>query len=139
MQAKSLVGANLKILVNNHLFGIGTAVDWSMDYGRKAIFGIDSYLPQEIASSQVTVSGTIECIRTKLSGGLEGLGIAATDQNILFEKYIKITLIDRQTDTIVFNCYNVLVSNQNWKAGAGSIVRGSFSFQGITNSNEVSQ
>jgi hypothetical protein len=137
MQAKSLTGANLKIFINGRLFGIGTASEWHADYGRKTIFGIDSYLPQEIASGQVTVNGSIDCIRTKLSGGLEGAGIAANDQNILLEKYIRITLIDRQTDTTIFNCFNALVSSQSWKASSGSIMRGSFSFIGTNWSNEV--
>src|SRR5277367_2004595 len=129
MQAKSLTGANLKIFINGNLFGVGTAVDWSADYGRRAIFGVDSYLPQEIASSQVTINGTIECIRLKLAGGLDGLGIGPNDQNILLEKYIQITLIDRQTDATVFQCFNAVVSNQSWRAHTSAVLRGSFSFQ----------
>jgi hypothetical protein len=137
MQAKSLVGANLKIFINGHLFGVGTATEWSVDYGRKYIFGIDSYLPQEIASGQVTITGTVECIRTKLSGGLEGYGVVAQTQNILLEKYIRITLIERQTDTTIFNCFNALVSNQNWRATSEMTMRGSFSFLGTNSTNEL--
>lgn len=135
-KAKALAGAGLKLYINNRLFAIATGFEWRSEGGRRAIYGLDQVNPIELAPSVSTVTGTVECLRIKLDGGLEGRGIVTSDANMLLEKYISIVLIDRLNDTVVFRCENAAVNTQQWKVNSKGLLAGSFTFQGITWDNE---
>lgn len=135
--AKTIAGANIKVLINDATFGICTHAEFTSGTGRRAIFGLDSVTAFELAPGQQTVSGRMDCTRIKLSGGLEGFGVVAPSEKILLEKYITITLIERSTGSILFRCEQAAVDTQNWVADARGIMRGSFVFTGIAWFNEI--
>ncbi len=138
-KAKATIGAGFKLYINNRIFGIATGFEWSSEAGRKAIYGLDSVNPFELAPGANSVRGKVDCIRIRLDGGLEGRGIAAPSngQDILSEKYISIVLVDRLTDTVVFRCDQCAVQSQSWRTDTKNIMRGNFSFLGIEWSNEA--
>jgi hypothetical protein len=137
MKAQSLAGASLKLYINNRPVGIATGFDWTIDYGRTPIFGLDQVTAYELAPGQINVKGRIDCTRIKRDGGLEGRNIVASADNILNEKYINIILIDRDSGSIVFRAELAAIGIQNWRVDPKGILRGSFSFVGFQVTNEL--
>lgn len=134
--SQALTGAGLKLYVNNRVFGIVVSFEWSADGGRRAIMGLDQIVPFELAPGGNTVKMKIDCIRIKNDGGLEGRGIAASDHNLLLEKYISIILVDRHTGKTVFKCDRAAVNTQTWRVEARGLMRGSITLEGIDWKNE---
>lgn len=139
MVIKATPGSALIVYINSRPFGAATSIDWSVDVGRRAIYGLDQITPVELAPGPVKTTGRIECFRVRLDGGLEGRGFLAATQNLLSEKYIHIMVIDRLTDSVVFEAIDAAVNNQNWRAETKGILRGGFAFESITNANEASK
>lgn len=133
---KSLRAADLQVYINGKLFAICTGFRFTEDFGRHEIFGIDQYTPFELAPGQSSVKGSIDCIRLRQDGGIEGYGVAAPQSVRLLEKYFSLAIVDRSTDTIIFAIDDATVSNQTWQVSAKGDLTGSFMFQGITWSNE---
>lgn len=135
--AKSLRGADIRVFINGKIYPPVVSFRFSASTGREAIHGIDKSEAQELAPGATTIKGTMEVIRIRASGGLEGAGIAAPERKILQEKYFSLTIIDRVTDTVVLQIDQAAITDQNWQTASKSITTGSFSFEGIGWSNEV--
>lgn len=135
----TLTSANLKVAINNVTIGFVTSFDYSIEYGKDDLRGIDVPFPQEIAPGSQTLRGTIQCVRLRSSGALENFGITAnqaptttgvvTDQQI--EKYISLAITERDTGRIVFRCDKATVTTQRWQLSSRGFVTGSFDFEGF--------
>jgi len=112
--------------------GIVNSFEYSIDTGRKAIYGIDSIIPFELAPGPYSITGRIQCVRIRFDGGLEGRGISASQSNLLLEKYVSFSLVDRASDRVIFRLDDAAVITQNWIINERSVMRGSFSFEGLT-------
>ena len=134
--AQATVGSGVKLYINNRVFGIVTSFEWMLDGGRKAIRGIDQTTPFELAPTNSTLRGTINCVKVRGDGGLEGRAISAIESNVLLEKYISILLVDRLSGDVIFRCDKAAVNSQNWRVGAKELLRGSFTFEGLEWSSE---
>jgi hypothetical protein len=135
-QAQSTAASSYKLYINNRVFGIATGFEFSEEVGRRAIYGLDQITPYELAPGTNTITGRIDCIKARNDGGLEGRGVATSHNNRLLEKYISIMLVDRITDKVVFRCDEAAVNNQTWRTEAKMIMRGSFTFTGISRTSE---
>jgi hypothetical protein len=141
------LGANLKLVINNHTIGLVSGFSYSIDYGRKSLRGIDDPFAQEIVSGQQTLRGTVNCIRIK-GDSLERRGIVRNQvqsgsvldvtgvknpvsTDLLAEAYLSIALIDRSSGEVVFQADRALVTTQNWSVGPRGIMTGSFDFEAI--------
>lgn len=148
MKAFTVSGARLKLLINGRTIGFVTGFNWNIDYGKKAIRGIDSPFPQEIAPGQQTLRGSIRCIRLKDIGDLEGYGIVAEQSptntsninqtsnsatsrlsDVQIEKYINITMIDVGSEKVIFKADKATILSQSWGVTAKTIMEGSFDFE----------
>jgi hypothetical protein len=136
-QSKSLRGADAQLYINGNIFPICTGVRWRADTGRHAIYGIDQMTPFELALGQVSIKGTVECLRQRQDGGLEGRGVTAPEHSILLEKYFSMALVDRSTDTLIFVIDEASVGGQSWSINAKGQLIGNFDFEGIAWSNEA--
>lgn len=132
MITKSLTGAKIKLYINSSLFAIATDIDYTIDYGRSAIYGLDRYTPFELAPGQVSVRGSVKCVRLHFGGSLEDRGVVAPESQLLSEKYISIQLVDRLTDRVLIKIDKAAVSRQSWNVESKNIVKGSFEFEGLT-------
>lgn len=128
---RTLRGADLQVYINGRLFAVATGVRWTAEDGRHAIYGIDQYTPFELAPGQTTIKGTIDCLRQRLDGGIEGRGIHAPESKIMLEKYFALAIIDRSTDSTVLAIESAAVTSQQWQAVAKGEYTGSFSFEGL--------
>ena len=57
----------------------------------------------------------------------------------MLEKYIRIDILDRVTDKLVFSAINAVVTEQTWQATAKQHMIGSFSFEAQDYTNEAAQ
>ncbi len=93
-------------------------------------------MPFELAPGAYSVKGTIEFTKVRSDGGLEGRAIAVSQNNILLEKYIQITIVDRATDVVIFRSDHAAITGQQWTASAKTLMSGSCSFECIDWANE---
>ena len=133
---KIIRGPDLLCYINGNLIGEFTDLSYSIDYGRKAIFAIDSLSPYEIAPGPVKVSGKIDLLRIRGSGGLEGRGLVARISQLTKEKYVNLTIIDKVLDLEILKVTKAQVITQQWSVSAKKQMVGSFTFEGITAENE---
>jgi hypothetical protein len=136
---KTLRGADLQLYINGRLFAICTGIRFEASAGRHAIYGIDQFTPFELAPGAASIKGTVDCVRIRASGGLEGAGVAAPESLLMQEKYFSMALVDRLTDTIVLQVEAASLDAQNWQVAAKGEMAGSFSFTGLTWVNEAGQ
>lgn len=137
MQEKIISGPSLKCYINGDLLGIVTNFRFTVRTSHIPLRGIDVNTVQEFAPSTYTVLGSIEVVRTRGSGGLEGAGIVPFSDTILLEKYLRIDLLDRVTDKVVFSAINGVVTEQSWQTGPKSLMTGAFSFEATDFTNEA--
>ena len=136
-QTKTITPAHLKLYVNGQLIGIAMGGSYQIQTAVRDIRAIDSNVAYELAPTQCDVSGTIQIVRLHGTGGIEGEGIAAFDEEILLQKYSTITLVDRKTDLNMQEFGRCLCTGQQWNIPTRGIVTGSFSFKGTAWSNEA--
>ena len=136
--SKTLRGADIRVFINGKIYSSIVSVRWSTSNGMHAIMGIDSSTPFELASSTCSVKGTFEILRIRASGGLEGAGISPPEAAVLLGKYFGLTIVDRLSDTVILQVDEAAVVDQNWTISTRSLMSGSFSFEGIGWTNEVS-
>lgn len=137
MSGQPIVGANLKLYINNRPFGIATNIEWTRQDQHKAVYGIDSIVPYELLPQTTSINGKVSFTAIKRDGGLIGRSIVARTTEILREKYISIVLVDRDSGFIILRVDQCIVTTQSYKADAKGILRGVFSFEGIESSTGV--
>jgi len=70
--SRVLKSAEIKVFISGKLFSEIQGLTYTIDYGEHEIYGIDSQFAQEIAPTRLSVSGTMNGVRVKLTGGLQG-------------------------------------------------------------------
>lgn len=105
MKSVVLVGANIKLFINNKVYAPVQAISLDIDYAEEVIYGIDSPWPQEIAGGKVTIRGSVQGLRIKDSKGLQAQndGIRPLFSDLAASPYISIRIQDISTnEDIVF-------------------------------------
>lgn len=126
-----LNGALVKIFINNRLYGAAQQIQYTIDYGENAIFGIDSTWPQEIASARTTVKGQISALRMQGSSGSQGFQATPLFREIQSSPYISIRIQDRISgEDILFVPY-AKVSSESISIGIKNTVKVTLAFEGI--------
>jgi len=133
----TLKGAECKLYVGGKLYPEVQSITWTNDYGENSIFGIDSPYAQEITTTQVTVKGTVNGLRIKLTGGLQGYELRTKINQILHAPYISLRVRDRRSDTDIFWVPQMKVSNETYTIPAKGVVKVNFNFIGIIPYNEL--
>lgn len=134
---RTITGAHVICYVNGARFGRVTSVIWKSATPRKAIYGLDSVDPHELAPTTTRISFTVNLLRTIGDGGAEGAGMAANYEDLPREKYFTMQLVDRSTDTVLFQAQYCSVTMQSWSIPIKDKVTGVLEAEAITWSNEV--
>ena len=131
--AKSIVlrGADIKLFLNDQLYPEVMALSYTIDYMENEIYGIDQVFPQEIATTKVSVSGSVDGIRTKYSGGLQGKSVRPLMLDIVNAPYINLKIVDRSTGEEILYIPNIKVGSESFQAQAKGIVKLGFKFKGL--------
>lgn len=136
----SVAGAHLKVYINGKLLGYVTAVPaWNVrsEWGR--LRELDNVMTRSFAPRVYEVSGVLQVLRGRATGGAEGAGLVASGENMLRQKHATIEIQDRVTQDLVFRGLMCTIQQQQWKMDARSLVVGTFSFDGVAFSNEATQ
>lgn len=139
MPSLIVAGAHIVCHINGRVYAQVISADWSSDTPKKAIYGIDSVEPFELAVTTSHVKGNLALYRLTGSGGLQGAGVIATFSDLPKEKYFSLQLIDRRTGTVLFDCPRCSADSERWTVASKSLVTGGLSFSGIAWVNETSQ
>lgn len=139
-QPFSLAGAHLKVFINGKLLGyVMGAPAWNVRHEWGRLRELDNLLTRELAPRLFEVSGTMQVLRGRSTGGLEGAGLVPTAEAMLRQKLLTIEIQDRITQDIVYRAIRCTIQQQQWKMDAKGLVTGTFNFDGITFANEATQ
>lgn len=130
-QSVVLKGAECKLYIGGKLYPEAQSISYTIDYSEMEIYGIDSLFPQEIATTRISVQGSISGVRVKLSGGLQGKDALTKINQKLFAPYVSIEIRDRQTDTKLIFIPQCKINSESLQVAAKGTVKLNFSFKGI--------
>lgn len=126
-----LSGALVRIYINNKIYSESQSVEYSIDYGEAEIYGIDSPFPQEITSTRVSVSGSVQGVRIRNSGGLQSYGARSSIADVMKSQYVSIRIQDRSTGEDLLFIPDAKITRQALSMAAKGVARLSFSFKGL--------
>lgn len=129
--------AQVVLYVNGRSYAQVTGFNWSSVTPPKAIYGLDSGEPYELAPTITKVTGTVGLLRMVGDGGLEGAGIAPHLPDLPRGRYFSLALIHRGTDITIFRSDRCWVVSQSWDVPSKGRVSGSMTFEGFDWSNEA--
>lgn len=130
-QSVVLTGAQCKVYFGGKLVNSLQSINYSINYGKEAIYGIDSAFPQEISTGKVSVTGGGSIVYVQAAGGLQGKDMIGMIQEVLYTPYISLRIQDRKNKIDLFFCPQVQVSQESLSVSAKGKVMITFSFIGI--------
>jgi len=126
-----LTGPNINLYINNTLYKEVQSVSFVVDYGEQPIFGIDSPYAQEIAVTKITVSGSVQGIRVKDSGGLQAKNIRSLFGDVAASPYISLRISDRISSEDILFIPAAKVVKESHAIATKSSYKLSFDFVGL--------
>ena len=133
MAQQSLVisGGLVRLYINNKIYPVVQNISVSIDSGEYSIYGINSPYPQEIAGGgQNVVKGSAGIIRTKNSGGLQGVNARPLFSDLAASSYVSLRLEDRSTGETLWSIPKAKISNIKESVAIKGIYRITFDFIG---------
>lgn len=126
-----ITGGLTRLYINNKILTTTQSVSMQNSTGEYEIFGINSPYPQEIASGgQRTVRGKVSGVRTKNSGGLQGVNALPLFSDVAASNYVSLRLEDRSTGETLWSIPKAKLSNVDESVSIKGIYRISFDFIG---------
>lgn len=126
-----LLGALVRIYINNRIYNEAQSVSYTIDYGETEIYGIDTPFPQEIHSTRAMVAGSISGIRIRNSGGIQSFNARPSILDIVKAEYVSIRIQDRSTGEDLLFVPEAKITKQTLQAQAKGVVRLNFDFKGL--------
>lgn len=106
-----LVGAHIRMFINNTIYPVTQQVSFDYESGEYAIYGIDSPYPQELAGGgQIMIKGQARGVRIKNSGGLQAQNARPLFSDVVASPYISIRIEDRTTGEVILSLINAKIS-----------------------------
>lgn len=130
--AKSIVltGAHIKLYINNKVYNVTQSISFTVDYGEQEIYGIDAAYAQEIATTRVSVKGSVSGIRIKYSGGLQASNIRPLFNDLASSPYISLRIQDRSSGEDILFIPNAKVTRESHQASTKATYKLNFDFIG---------
>lgn len=113
MALLTLTGADVKVYVNNRVYPFVQSITLNIDYGEVENYGIDAAYAQEIAVTKISVRGSVQGVRVKMSGGLQAMNMRPLAFDIAAAPYISIRIQDRATQEDILFIPNAKVTKEN--------------------------
>ncbi len=131
--SKSVVlrGADCKLYLAGNLYSEVQNITYIIDYGEIEIFGVDSVNPQEIATTRITIQGTINGVRVRNSGGLQGSAARPYILESLYGPYISLRIKDRNSGEEIIYMPQIKVTREQMTIQAKGVVKLNFSFKAM--------
>ncbi len=131
MQPIILAGAHIKLYINNVLYKTVQSLSIVIDYGEQPTYGIDALQAQEISPTRLSVSGSVNGLRVKNSGGLQAQNIRPLFVDLMASPYISIRVQDRSSGEDILYIPQCKVSNESHTAATKSTYKMNFNFIGL--------
>jgi hypothetical protein len=135
--SRVIVGARVVAYLNGQIWGRVTAFSFDSVTNRKPIHTIDVQWAQELAATTVETTGSFSLLRLAQDGGAQGAQAVASQANTSMEKYVSILIIDRATDTTLFQTDNAQITHESWSVNSRGRFEGNVAFSSILWSNEA--
>jgi|ERR1700690_1166620 len=135
-RAKSVVSAGIVVYVNGSPFGRVKSFSWESATPKKPIYAIDALQPFELLSVATKIVCSMTVQRTIGDGGVEGASMTTVFENIPAEKYVTIQLVERVSDTLIFQATYCSVTHQGWDVPEKGVVIGKIDFEALEWNNE---
>jgi hypothetical protein len=129
--AETISGAAVKLYIGGILYPNVRSISLTIDYGQEPIYGIDSFLPQEIKQTRVSVQGSISGVRIRTTSGLQGANIVKILKEQLQSPYLSVEIRDRISNEVMYFIQGVKVTNETFRASVKGTAELSFNFKGI--------
>lgn len=126
----TLVGAHIKIFINNTLYKVVQSISFTVDYGENAIYGIDASHAQELAPGRLSVSGSVQGLRLKNSGGLQAQNIRPLFIDMMASPYISLRIQDRSTSEDILYIPQCKVTQESHSIATKTSYKLNFNFIG---------
>lgn len=126
-----ITGAQINLYINNQLYKEVESISFSISYGEEEIYGVDSVFPQEIAGGRVSVSGSVNGLRLKLSGGLQAKNIRSLFSDVSASPYISIRISDRSTQEDIIFIPQCKCSDESHSIPSRGTYKLNFNFKGL--------
>jgi hypothetical protein len=137
-RARVISSAAVILYVNGRPYGRVSEFSFRSMSPRRALFGLDSMHPYELAPTQGKITASMKVYRTVGDGGAEGAGMTATFEEVVRERYFSVMLVDRGAqDTVLFQADNCSLVSQAWSIPTRGIITGSLEFEALMWSNDV--
>lgn len=137
MRSRVIAGAKVICYINGQVFARVTGFAFSIDTPIKEIRGLDSPIPYELAVTHGRCVFTMNLVRTIGDGGAEGSGMSAPFEDIANQKYFSVMLIERSSDTVLFQADFCMAQSQSWDAPAKGLMSGRLAATALSYNNEV--
>jgi hypothetical protein len=136
-QSVLVVAAKVQMYINGKLFARVTSFQWKDARPHRAIYGLDNGLPYELAPTIIKNTAQMGVLKTQADGGVEAAGMAGNVRDVIREKYFTVMLVDRTTDTVIFQADRCKLVDQSWSVAARGLMTGVVEFECIGWNNEV--
>lgn len=100
--ARTLVAANTKVIFNGAVIGFCTEASWSIDFGNRPIYTIDSIVPAEIAPGVYRCTFTLAGTKL-LETSLEDAGLASYPGVNISVPYSTMAILERNSGNLLLN------------------------------------
>lgn len=134
--SRVVVGAHVVVYVNGKAYGRCASFEWGSSTPRRALRVVDAEEAAELIQQGGTVDGSMAVYRVHKDGGLEAAGMVARFREQTREKYFSILVLDRYTDTVIFQADRCSVTSQRWSIMRG-LVMGHVAWSAIEWNNET--
>lgn len=137
MDAKIITAAHVYVYINGKLFGNCAGFRWDPKSPSKPLAGLDTLETVELMPTSSNCDGTMTVYKLRGDGGAEGIGIAAPSAELPRSKYFNFTLVDRLSQTIIFQADYCRVNGQSWNMEPKRFIMGTIQWSALSWSNEV--
>ena len=131
--AQSLIvtAALCRLYINGVIYKVTQNVSVNVDTGEYSIYGINSPYPQEIAGGgQNVVRGSAGVVRTKNSGGIQGVNARPLFSDLAASNYVSLRLEDRSTGETLWSIPKAKLLNVKESVNIKGIYHITFDFVG---------
>lgn len=122
-------GSMVWLFVNGSPWGNVTSLDLRMSNNSRRRMEIDSNTTAEIVPGPYTVSGSMNVYRLLNDGGAEGRDIMASQQYSSRQRYVRIRLVNRLTQEVIFESLYTRFIDQKWSYRTKSLAQGTLAFE----------
>ena len=130
-QSVVLSGSQVKVYIGGSVYSEVQAINYVIDLGQNEIYGVDSYLAQEIRPTRVSVQGSIQAVYVGASGGPQGADARAKINEVLYQPYVALRIKDIKNGEDILFLPQCMVSQESMSISAKGTVKVTLSFRGI--------